>query len=120
MSFDIPSLDSSNLPNDNVELYELISEENTKCIEEKSHEMELNDDRNVIVNENFRRSDESFQKSEFHPDVIKMKATTDKSEVVKNGKTEDRKEKQPSAPSTTYLETLTHLFKGNVGPGIII
>lgn len=72
---------------------------------------------NVIINENYRRSTENFL-TQYHPDVVKMKLTTEKNGSAQNGNLE-AEQQPPSAPSTTYLETLLHLFKGNVGPGCL-
>jgi hypothetical protein len=72
--------------------------------------MELHE-QNIIVNENFRSSAEKFY-DQFHPDVIRMKQSTNSVDTKGNG-TESPKEQPP----TSYTETLMHLFKGNVGPG---
>jgi hypothetical protein len=78
--------------------------------------MELNGNSNVIVNENYRRSAEKAF-DQLHPDVIKMKLTTENGDA-KNGNIEACRDKpENEQPRTTYLETLMHLFKGNVGPG---
>lgn len=69
---------------------------------------------NVIVNENFRTSGESLV-NEMHPDVIRIKISTDKNGVT-NGKKPDEKD-EPELTPTSYTETMMHLFKGNVGPG---
>lgn len=75
--------------------------------------MELRENSNVIINENYRRSTESVL-NQFHPDVIKMKLTT--SEKNGNGNAHngnvEADQQQASPPSTTYFETLVHLFKG--------
>jgi hypothetical protein len=77
--------------------------------------MELNNS-NLIINENYRRSVESLSNQVVHPDVIQMKISTEKNGVEKNGNVEGQVVEKTS-PLTTYLETLMHLFKGNVGPG---
>lgn len=70
--------------------------------------MELQENSNVIINENFRGSIDVFF-DHAHPDVAKIKLQTE------NGNVKNAKDVSP--PRTTYLETLMHLFKGNVGPG---
>lgn len=76
--------------------------------------MELKQNCNVIINENFRASNGCFP-DELHPDVVMIKKTTEK-----NGKTNieaQEASEELEAPTTSYVETLMHLFKGNVGPG---
>lgn len=77
--------------------------------------MELNQKSNVIINENFRASRECYP-DEIHPDVVMIKKSTEKN-GISNGKTNIEAQEEPEAPSTSYVETLMHLFKGNVGPG---
>jgi hypothetical protein len=72
--------------------------------------MELHE-QNIIVNENFRSSAEKFY-DQFHPDVIRMKQSTNSVDSEKKGN-----EAPKEQPPTSYTETLMHLFKGNVGPG---
>lgn len=79
--------------------------------------MELRENCNVIINENYRRSAESLN-NQYHPDVIKMKLTTEKNGHAHNGSVEVQRSPQ-SPPPTSYTETLIHLFKGNVGPGCL-
>ncbi|KAG5684507.1 hypothetical protein PVAND_013736 [Polypedilum vanderplanki] len=80
-------------------------------------DMELNGSSNVIVNENYRRSaDKDFD--QLHPAVVKLKAAAENGSSVKNRNTEPNNNERPH-PKTTYLETLMHLFKGNVGPGCL-
>lgn len=74
------------------------------------NDLELRDHSTVIVNENFRSSDESFADRK-HPDVIKIKMSTEK-----NATKPDETDEQEPVP-TSYAETMMHLFKGNVGPG---
>lgn len=76
--------------------------------------MELRENSNVIINENYRRSTENIL-TQYHPDVIKMKL---KNGSAQNGNVEAEQE-APSKQSTNFLETLIHLFKGNVGPGCL-
>lgn len=76
--------------------------------------MELRENGNVIINENYRRSTENIL-TQYHPDVIKMKL---KNGSAQNGNVEAEQE-APSKQSTNFLETLIHLFKGNVGPGCL-
>jgi proton-coupled amino acid transporter len=86
--------------------------------------MELQEHCNVIVNENFRRSTESFY-NQFHPDVLKMKAVQveenglvkKEKDISKQSANSNNNNDEKQEPQTTYLETLMHLFKGNVGPG---
>lgn len=86
-------------------------------IKKESLSMEMRENSNVIINENYRRSAESFT-NQYHPDVIKMKMTTERNGNANNGNVEGLNSPQ-SPPPTTYLETLVHLFKGNVGPGCL-
>lgn len=74
--------------------------------------MELKD-HTIIVNENYRPSSNNFNE-QVHPDVIKMKNSTEPN-GISNGIKKKNITKEP--PATSYLETLMHLFKGNVGPG---
>lgn len=78
-------------------------------------EIELQDNCTVIVNENFRSSGDKFSDQVLHPDVIKMKNTTEKNGIANGIK--QGEEGADAPPPTSYLETLMHLFKGNVGPG---
>jgi len=73
--------------------------------------------KNVIVNENFRRSAESFS-DELHPDVLKVcrPAAAVVNGSAKSAAAKDN-ENQQQPPKTSYMETMMHLFKGNVGPG---
>lgn len=72
---------------------------------------------NIIFNENYREPVKFI-----HPDDIKMKMSVEVNGSMKNGNVEgqqqdsEQAEKKPP-PRTTYIETLMHLFKGNVGPG---
>ncbi|KAL7010579.1 hypothetical protein ACKWTF_006281 [Chironomus riparius] len=68
--------------------------------------MELQENCNVIINENYRGSTDNFF-DDPHPEVVKMKLKNEH-EPLKRESTVHR---------TTYFETLVHLFKGNVGPG---
>lgn len=77
--------------------------------------MELQEQCNVIVNENFRSSGEKFY-DQVHPDVIKIKNSTN-GIANGNGKKHVEAKGQVEPPPTSYVETLMHLFKGNVGPG---
>lgn len=80
--------------------------------------MELHENCTVIVNENFRSSADSMQQSA-HPDVVKIKNCTDKNGKA-NGTTSVEELIDPVvARPTSYVETLMHLFKGNVGPGCL-
>lgn len=80
--------------------------------------MELHENCTVIVNENFRSSVDSMQQSA-HPDVVKIKNCTDKNGKA-NGTTSVEELIDPVvARPTSYVETLMHLFKGNVGPGCL-
>lgn len=85
-------------------------------IKKETVSMELRENCNVIINENYRRSAESV--CQYHPDVIKMKLTTEKNGHASNGSTEVLRSPQ-SPPPTSYFETLIHLFKGNIGPGCL-
>lgn len=87
------------------------------AIRKDSLSMELRENCNVIINENYRRSAESLS-NQYHPDVIKMKLTTEKNGHAHNGSAEPPRSPQ-SPPPTSYIETLIHLFKGNVGPGCL-
>lgn len=81
--------------------------------------MELHEQRNVIVNENFRTSGEKFMEK-VHPDVIIIKSSTEKNgkaNGLANGKHNVEAQDENVTQPTSYLETLMHLFKGNVGPG---
>jgi solute carrier family 36 (proton-coupled amino acid transporter) len=78
--------------------------------------MELQE-QHIIVNENFRSSCDSIVNS-VHPDVIKIKNSTEQngnSNGFKKPVVEEKIVEGP--PLTSFLETLMHLFKGNVGPG---
>jgi solute carrier family 36 (proton-coupled amino acid transporter) len=90
-------------------------------IKNKVLAMELRENCNVIINENYRRSTESIL-NQYHPDVVVMKLSTEKNGHFQNGSSQmeaqQRQLSQP-APSTSYIETLIHLFKGNVGPGCL-
>jgi len=79
--------------------------------------MELHQQPNVIINENFRSSGDSLF-DQVHPDVIKIKNSTEKNGVA-NGKkhVEAQAIVEKVQRPTSYLETMMHLFKGNVGPG---
>lgn len=79
--------------------------------------MELQETGNVIVNENFRTSGDRFN-DQFHPDVVKIKNSTEKNGIA-NGKQKnvEAQDVPDGPPPTSYVETLMHLFKGNVGPG---
>ena len=68
--------------------------------------MELQENCNVIINENYKGSTDNFF-DDPHPEVLKMK--------LKN----TNQERESDHHKTTYFETLVHLFKGNVGPGEI-
>lgn len=70
--------------------------------------MELQENCNVIINENYRRSTDNFF-DDPHPEVIKMK--------LKNENHSEPSQRESAVHRTTYFETLVHLFKGNVGPG---
>lgn len=78
--------------------------------------MELNEQCNGIVNENFQSSRESIDKS---CEKIANGDATFKSPSDKNGISSKNVEAQVSNehPPTSYLETMMHLFKGNVGTG---
>lgn len=82
--------------------------------------MELKEQGNVIVNENFRASGDTFV-DQMHPDVIMIKLSTDKNGKATNGLANGNKNVEAQQPvetrPTSYLETFMHLFKGNVGPG---
>lgn len=81
----------------------------------QTNKMELQEQGNVIVNENFRNSaDKIFD--QVHPDVIKIKNSTEKNGTA-NGKTNVEAQIRNEPPATSYIETLMHVFKGNVGPG---
>lgn len=69
----------------------------------------------MIVNENFRSSGDKFA-DQVHPDVIKVRNSTN---GISNGKTKGEILNNNEPPPTSYVETLMHLFKGNVGPGSI-
>lgn len=77
--------------------------------------MELQDQSTIIVNENFRSSGDKFS-DQVHPDVIKMRNSAEKNGSA-NGIKKKEDEIAVGPPTTSYLETLMHLFKGNVGPG---
>lgn len=77
--------------------------------------MELQEQSNVIVNENFRSSGEKFY-DQVHPDVIKIKNSTN-GVGNENSKKKEEAEGSKQPLPTSYVETLMHLFKGNVGPG---
>ena len=73
--------------------------------------MELQENCNVIINENYRRSTDNFFVDP-HPDVVQMKLKNEnQSEYI------EQVQRESSHHQTTYFETLVHLFKGNVGPG---
>lgn len=73
--------------------------------------MELNENKNVIMNENYRGS---YGEKNLPIKTIKGINMTGDSEM--NVKMNDHLlTKNP--PRTSYVETLMHLFKGNVGPG---
>lgn len=76
-------------------------------------EMENQESRNVIVNENYRGSGDKF----IHPDLIAIKASTEKCDIDQNGNLCEKNYDKSQHPPTSYVETLMHLFKGNVGPG---
>lgn len=76
--------------------------------------MELKEQCTVIVNENFRNSRDNIF-NQVHPDVIILKNSTEKNGIANGKNFEADGVKQP--PTTSYVETLMHLFKGNVGPG---
>lgn len=81
--------------------------------------MDLQEHSNVIVNENFRNSGVKLV-GQVHPDVISIKNSTEKSSANGsiNGLTKVKKKSDArESQETSYLETLMHLFKGNVGPG---
>ena len=82
--------------------------------------MELKEQGNIIVNENFRSSGDTFV-DQVHPDVIMIKLSTDKNGKAANGFANGNKnieaQQMVEERPTSYLETLMHLFKGNVGPG---
>ncbi|CRK91300.1 CLUMA_CG004977, isoform A [Clunio marinus] len=69
---------------------------------------------NIIVNENYRTSQDKIFDS-VHPDVIKIRNSTESDISKEKGEVDNIIPNQP--PRTNYFETLTHLFKGNVGPG---
>lgn len=81
--------------------------------------MELQEHNNVIVNENFRASDDKCME-QVHPAVILIRNSTKKNgkanESARGGKKIEVQELQ-EANQTSYTATLMHLFKGNVGPG---
>jgi solute carrier family 36 (proton-coupled amino acid transporter) len=77
--------------------------------------MELQEHSNVIVNENFRASSEKYF-DQIHPDVIKIMNSTENGIAHGNAKSAESKEAPQSRP-TSYVETMMHLFKGNIGPG---
>lgn len=82
--------------------------------------MELQEQGNVIVNENFRTSGDKFV-DQVHPDVIMIKLSTEKNGKAANGFSNGHKNIEAQQiielRPTSYLETMMHLFKGNVGPG---
>lgn len=78
--------------------------------------MELQEQGNVIVNENFRASGEKFS-DKVHPDVIIIKSSTEKNGKANGKSNVEEAQVVHEAQPTSYLETLMHLFKGNVGPG---
>lgn len=83
--------------------------------------MELKEQGNVIVNENFRASVDTIV-DQVHPDVILIKLSTDKNGKTTNGLANVNKNIEAQEPAeaprpTSYVETMMHLFKGNVGPG---
>lgn len=71
-------------------------------------QMELQENCNVIINENYKGSTDNFF-DDLHPEVLKMK--------LKNTSHSELKQ-ESDHHKTTYFETLMHLFKGNVGPGM--
>lgn len=72
--------------------------------------MELNE-KNVIINENYRGS---YGEKNLPIKMIKGINMTGDSEM--NVKMNDQLLRN-NPPRTSYVETLMHLFKGNVGPG---
>lgn len=72
--------------------------------------MELQENSNVIINENYRSSTDGFFDPP-HSEVLRMK---DKAKNESNLQPQS----VSSPPATTYFETLMHLFKGNIGPGM--
>ena len=74
--------------------------------------MELHDQCTVIVNENFRNSCDQV-----HPDVVRIKNSTEKNGIPNGKKNAEPEEESKQGQPTSYVETMMHLFKGNVGPG---
>ncbi|CAO1388535.1 unnamed protein product [Diamesa tonsa] len=78
--------------------------------------MELNENKNVIINENYRGSygEKKINVMDLPIKTIKGINMTGDSEMNEKMSVETIT-KNP--PRTSYVETLMHLFKGNVGPG---
>lgn len=78
--------------------------------------MELNENKNVIINENYRGSygEKNMNAMDSPIKTIKGINMTGDSEMNEKMSAE-LITKNP--PRTSYVETLMHLFKGNVGPG---
>lgn len=78
--------------------------------------MELNGDKNVIINENYRGSHNEKQLNTIDLSIKTIKGVNMTGDNEMNMKMND-KLKIKNTPRTSYVETMMHLFKGNVGPG---
>lgn len=83
--------------------------------------MELHENCTVIVNESFRSSTDSVQEPSngVHPDVVKIRNCIEKNGKVNGTASVEELIEPVVARPTSYVETLMHVFKGNVGPGCL-